>query len=82
MTKIMPPADPQHRTGPHIEQTLQVKIMNIIILIAALSTLISGGFLLAFLWATGNGQYDDDYGPPRRILFDSGSKEKSKHKEQ
>ncbi|HTN18388.1 MAG TPA: cbb3-type cytochrome oxidase assembly protein CcoS [Chitinophagaceae bacterium] len=54
--------------------------MSIIILIAALSILISGGFLLAFLWAAGNGQFDDDYGPPRRILFDNRTKEKSKHK--
>lgn len=80
MTKIMTIADLQHRTAAGLVQPLYPKVMSIIILIAALSTLISGGFLLAFLWAAGNGQYDDDYGPPRRILFDP--KEKTKHKQQ
>lgn len=27
-------------------------------------------FLLSFLWATKNGQYDDDYTPSVRMLFD------------
>jgi cbb3-type cytochrome oxidase maturation protein len=27
-------------------------------------------FLLSFIWATKNGQYDDDYTPSVRILFD------------
>ena len=27
-------------------------------------------FLLSFFWATKNGQFDDDYAPSVRILFD------------
>lgn len=27
-------------------------------------------FLVSFFWATKNGQYDDDYSPSVRILFD------------
>jgi cbb3-type cytochrome oxidase maturation protein len=41
----------------------------IIVLIAA-SILIAGGFLVAFLWSVRNGQYDDDYTPSVRMLFD------------
>lgn len=40
----------------------------IILLLASLSVALI--FLGAFLWSVGNRQYDDDYSPPRRILFD------------
>ena len=36
----------------------------------AASILVAGGFLIAFLWSVKTGQFDDDYSPPRRILFD------------
>ena len=29
-----------------------------------------GGFLLAFIWAVRNGQFDDTHSPAVRILFD------------
>jgi cbb3-type cytochrome oxidase maturation protein len=29
------------------------------------------GFVLAFIWAVRSGQYDDDYTPSVRMLFDS-----------
>jgi cbb3-type cytochrome oxidase maturation protein len=54
------------------------KIMSIIILIAAVSILIAGGFLIAFLWGVKDGQFDDDFAPPNRILFDDSPKEKIK----
>ncbi|NNF33073.1 MAG: cbb3-type cytochrome oxidase assembly protein CcoS [Saprospiraceae bacterium] len=44
--------------------------MNIILLLIILSILIAGGFLIAFFWAVRSGQYDDDYTPAVRILFD------------
>lgn len=44
--------------------------MSIIIVIAAASILIAGAFLLGFLWCVKDGQYDDSYSPPNRILFD------------
>jgi cbb3-type cytochrome oxidase maturation protein len=28
------------------------------------------GFLIAFIWAVRNGQYEDDYSPAVRILFE------------
>lgn len=34
------------------------------------SLLIASGFLVAFIWAIRNGQYDDKYTPSVRILFD------------
>lgn len=52
--------------------------MSIIILIAALSILIAGGFLVAFLWSVKDGQYDDNYAPPNRILFDDTVKKTTK----
>jgi cbb3-type cytochrome oxidase maturation protein len=36
----------------------------------AASIFISGGFLIAFLWSVKNGQFDDDYTPSVRMLFD------------
>lgn len=44
--------------------------MNIIFLLIILSILIAVGFLAAFIWAIRSGQYDDDYTPAVRILFD------------
>jgi cbb3-type cytochrome oxidase maturation protein len=44
--------------------------MSVIIVLIAASILIAGGFLVAFLWSVRNGQYDDDYTPSVRMLFD------------
>jgi cbb3-type cytochrome oxidase maturation protein len=44
--------------------------MSVIIILIACSILIAGGFLLAFLWSVRNGQYDDDYTPSVRMLFE------------
>jgi len=44
--------------------------MNIIFLLIILSIIIAVGFLAAFIWAIRSGQYDDDYTPAVRILFD------------
>lgn len=44
--------------------------MKIIFLLIAFSLLVAGGFLIAFLWAVRSGQYEDDYTPSVRILFD------------
>jgi cbb3-type cytochrome oxidase maturation protein len=35
-----------------------------------ISILVAGGFLTAFLWSVNKGQFDDDYTPSIRILFD------------
>lgn len=44
--------------------------MAVIYILLAFSASIAFLFLLAFLWSLHTGQYDDDYSPPRRILFD------------
>lgn len=48
----------------------QIKSMKIILFLIIISLLVAGGFLVAFLWAVGSGQYDDDYTPSVRMLFD------------
>jgi cbb3-type cytochrome oxidase maturation protein len=47
--------------------------MSVIILLLAASLLISGIFLGAFIWSIRHEQYEDEYSPPRRILFEDGS---------
>lgn len=44
--------------------------MSVLILLIACSIFIAGGFLIAFIWSVKNGQYDDDYTPSVRMLFD------------
>jgi cbb3-type cytochrome oxidase maturation protein len=44
--------------------------MGIIYLMLIVSLVIALFFLGSFFWATKNGQYDDDYSPSVRMLFD------------
>ena len=44
--------------------------MKIMFFLIFLSLLVALGFLIAFIWATRAGQFDDDYTPSVRILFD------------
>lgn len=44
--------------------------MSVLILLIAFSILIAAGFLIAFIWSVKKGQYDDDYTPSVRMLFD------------
>ncbi len=44
--------------------------MKIILLLIGISLVLALGFLLSFFWAVRSGQYDDDYTPSVRILFD------------
>jgi cbb3-type cytochrome oxidase maturation protein len=44
--------------------------VSAIFLLIGVSILVAGSFLTAFLWSVKNGQYDDDYTPSIRILFD------------
>lgn len=39
------------------------------------SILVAGGFLIAFLISARNGQFDDEYGPPVRMLYDDTTSE-------
>lgn len=44
--------------------------MSVIFLLILFSLLLAIGFLIAFIWSVKDGQYDDDYTPSVRILFD------------
>lgn len=54
--------------------------MSVIFVLIFFSMLVAMGFLFAFIWAVRNGQYDDQYTPSVRILFDNGKKNGSKKK--
>ena len=45
--------------------------MYIIFILIAISVLVAAAFLGAFLWAVRSGQYDDDYTPAVRMLFEN-----------
>ncbi len=45
--------------------------MSVIYFLIGVGVLVAGGFLFAFIWAVKSGQYDDDYTPSVRILFDN-----------
>ena len=63
--------------------------MSVIFVLVGFSVVVAIGFLIAFIWSVRDGQYEDDYTPSVRILFEDGkpersdydqSKEKSKNK--
>jgi len=53
--------------------------MKVIFLLILVSLIIAIGFLMAFFWAVRSGQYDDDYSPSVRILFDDKKSKNEKH---
>ncbi|BDB53511.1 cbb3-type cytochrome oxidase assembly protein CcoS [Flavobacterium ammonificans] len=44
--------------------------MSVIYLLISISILVAIGFFIAFIRAVKTGQYDDDYTPSVRMLFD------------
>lgn len=44
--------------------------MNVIFVLIAVSLLVAIGFLVSFIWSIRAGQYEDEYTPSVRILFD------------
>ncbi|MEI6576165.1 MAG: cbb3-type cytochrome oxidase assembly protein CcoS [Bacteroidota bacterium] len=44
--------------------------MSVVLVLIGFSVAVAIGFLIAFIWSVRSGQYDDDYGPAVRILFD------------
>jgi cbb3-type cytochrome oxidase maturation protein len=44
--------------------------MGVVVLLIGFSLIVAIGFLVAFIWSVRNGQYEDDYSPSVRILFD------------
>jgi cbb3-type cytochrome oxidase maturation protein len=56
--------------GSNLRENTNGTIMGIIFILILVSLIIALGFLGAFIWAVKSGQYDDDYTPSVRILFD------------
>lgn len=44
--------------------------MTALFILILISLIVAVGFLIAFIWAVKSGQYEDDYTPSVRILFD------------
>lgn len=51
--------------------------MSVIFILVGASLLIAIGFLIAFLWSVKTNQFEDDYTPSVRILFDNEIKQKT-----
>lgn len=49
--------------------------MSVIVIMIGISFLVAVSFLVAFIWASKSGQFDDDYTPSVRILFDDEPKQ-------
>jgi len=44
--------------------------MGVLIILILASLVVAIGFLIAFIWSVRSGQYEDDYTPSVRILFE------------
>jgi len=51
--------------------------LSALFVLIGISILVAAGFLTAFLWSVNKGQFDDDYTPSIRILFDDETKKTS-----
>lgn len=51
--------------------------MTAIYVLILISLIVALGFLIAFLWAVRQGQFEDDYTPSVRMLFDDGTSDSS-----
>lgn len=52
--------------------------MEALFVLIGISLLVATAFLIGFMWAVRTRQYDDDFTPAIRMLFDSESDKKSK----
>ncbi len=44
--------------------------MSVVFVLVLVAIIMASAFLIAFIWAVRNGQYEDTYTPSVRILFD------------
>jgi cbb3-type cytochrome oxidase maturation protein len=49
--------------------------MGVLFILIGASIIVAAGFLIAFIWSVKDGQYDDDYTPSVRMLFDNETSE-------
>ena len=54
-----------------IFETSLLKVMSAIFILIGASIVVASGFLIAFIWSVKTGQYEDDYTPSVRMLFDN-----------
>jgi len=54
--------------------------MSAIYLLVGVSLFVAIGFLAAFFWSVKNGQYEDDYSPAVKVLFDDSSENSTETK--
>ena len=47
------------------------KPMGVLVILVGISIIVALGFLIAFIWSVKSGQYEDDYTPSVRMLFDN-----------
>jgi len=53
-----------------IVNDITISSVNVIFILIAVSLLVAISFLGFFIWSIRSGQYDDEYTPSVRILFD------------
>lgn len=49
--------------------------MSALFILIGISLMVAASFLAAFIWSVNSGQFDDDYTPSVRMLFDNPPKE-------
>ncbi|MDI9339361.1 MAG: cbb3-type cytochrome oxidase assembly protein CcoS [Sediminibacterium sp.] len=49
--------------------------MSVIFILVSASLVLAIGFLIAFIWSVKTNQYEDDYTPSVRMLFDNETKQ-------
>jgi cbb3-type cytochrome oxidase maturation protein len=54
--------------------------MGVIYIPICASITVAAGFLIAFIWAVKNGQFEDDYTPSVRMLFEEENQQQVKNK--
>lgn len=54
--------------------------MSVVLVLIAISIVVAGGFLGAFIWAIRSGQYEDTFSPSVRMLFDEQKDKKATEK--
>jgi cbb3-type cytochrome oxidase maturation protein len=59
------------RRPPTIFENLKKNTLSALFILIGISILVAGSFLAAFLWSVAKGQFDDDYTPSVRMLFDN-----------
>lgn len=56
--------------------------MSVIFVLIIISLIVAIAFLVSFIWAVKSGQYDDDYTPSVRMLFDDNEPSASENNDQ